>query len=67
MKALYKSTIIIWSDFDPMTVELSQLASEAESGSALCTSFDGSLIEDPSKDDDWDDIDFFDEDEEELS
>jgi hypothetical protein len=36
---LFKSTIVIYSDFDPTTVELDTLASEATRGSAICTDF----------------------------
>jgi hypothetical protein len=35
----YKSTITIYSEFDPTKVELSTLAREAETGDAICTSF----------------------------
>lgn len=33
---LYKSTIEIWSEFDPETVELEVLAREATEGMAIC-------------------------------
>lgn len=46
---LYKSTITIWSDFNPALVELSRLAEEAETGSALCTEFQPGAA-DPSGD-----------------
>lgn len=34
---LFKSSIVIWSKFDPSSVELSFLAREAEVGEAICT------------------------------
>ena len=42
----YKSTIIIYSDFDPQQVELSALAREAEEGSAICDSQQVSIVPD---------------------
>lgn len=47
---LYKSTIIIWSPFDASKVELSDLAREAESGSAICTHFVPVEVHDPAAD-----------------
>jgi hypothetical protein len=37
---MYRSTITIYSHFDPSRVELSALAREAEEGAAICTHFD---------------------------
>ena len=34
---LYKTVAVIWSDRDPSTMELSELAREAEEGDAICT------------------------------
>ena len=36
-QGLWKSTIVIWSPFDPQKLELSGLAWEAEEGEAYCT------------------------------
>jgi hypothetical protein len=47
---LYKSTVIIWSEFDPNTVELSDLAQEAETGVAYCSSQMTVLVDDPKTD-----------------
>ena len=33
---IYKSVITIYSEFDPSKLELSELAREAEDGSAIC-------------------------------
>lgn len=59
-KQLWKSTIVIWSEFDPRPVELRQLAGEAEDGSAYCSFSGFTLVEDPSGDPDWDGTEFFD-------
>lgn len=58
-KPLYKSTIVIWSDEDPSTMELSTLAREAESGGCYCSKMRSVRIEDPTKDADWDGTEFF--------
>ena len=50
---LYKSTIVIWSDFDPTTVELTDLAWEADRGSALLTGFEPVTVTVPSLDPDY--------------
>jgi hypothetical protein len=34
---LFKTVTVIWSDVDPTTLELSELAREAEMGEAICT------------------------------
>jgi hypothetical protein len=36
---MYRATIVIYSEFDPGSVELSVLAREAEEGAAYCNSF----------------------------
>ncbi len=56
---LWKSTIIIWSDFDPRTVELEDLAREATNGDAYCSSQKAKLIDHPADDMDWDGTEFF--------
>lgn len=33
----YKTTIVIYTDYDPANMEISQLAREAECGDAICT------------------------------
>lgn len=59
MKPLYKSTIVIWSEFDPKKVELSELAREAETGEAYCSKMVAVKVEKPEQDSDWDGTDFF--------
>jgi hypothetical protein len=70
MKKLYKTVIVIWSENDPgqateATVDprydaLPALALEAATGAtAYCSKMDVALIEDPTKDPDWDGTEFF--------
>lgn len=58
---LFKSTIIIWTDYDPAprNIELSALAREAEVGDAYCSKQETELIVDPETDADWDGTEFF--------
>lgn len=60
MKALYKHTIVIWSEESMRGVELSDLAREAESGSAYCAMHEIAHIADPKADPTWDGTEFFD-------
>jgi hypothetical protein len=59
MRPLWKSTIVIWSEYDGTQVELSTLAREAEVGDAYCSRSSSALITDPAVDPDWDDTEFF--------
>ena len=58
---LWKTTIVIWSDYDPTNLELENLAREAQTGDCYCSRQDtnqvsiGDLPDDP----DWDDTEFF--------
>ena len=36
-RKLYKSVIVIWTDYDPSNLELVDLAREATDGGAICT------------------------------
>jgi hypothetical protein len=68
-KALYKSTIIIWTEYDPsaLEVELTDLAHQVEEWDAYCSTMDCVLVADPAKDPDWDGTEFFDaEDDEDV-
>ena len=62
MKALYKSTLIIWTEYDPLALdlELTDLAHQAESGDAYCSSMTSALVAEPEKGPDWDGTEFFD-------
>jgi hypothetical protein len=59
-KKLYKTTIIIWSEYDPtFKIEVDELARDAMSGESYCSKQDTEEIEDPTKDPDWDGTEFF--------
>ncbi len=57
-KKLYKSTIVIWTDYNPDTVELEDLAREAQRGDAYCSKNVSAEV-DPRTDPDWDGTEFF--------
>lgn len=61
MKPLYKTTIVIWSDYDPeaSNVDIDVLAREAVSGDAYSSSAHSTLVEKPDEDPDWDGNEFF--------
>jgi hypothetical protein len=59
-KPLYKTTIVIWSQYPGDDVELSDLAREAEQGDAYCSRQESERIEDPRSDPGWDGTEFFD-------
>jgi hypothetical protein len=60
VKALFKSTIVIWTEYDPTELELADLAHQAESGDAYCSSMTSAPVAEPEKDPDWDGTEFFD-------
>jgi hypothetical protein len=57
---LYKTNIVIWSEFDPTKVELEDLARSATSGEAYCSQMQADWVENPENDADWDGTEFFD-------
>jgi hypothetical protein len=59
VKPLWKTTIVIWSDFDPQHLALSDLARDAEDGESYCSYQDTTLIQDPQGDSHWDGTEFF--------
>jgi hypothetical protein len=63
VKPLYKTTIVIWTDYDPTPLELNDLAFQATEGDAYCSKQTWQRIEDPKTDPDWDGTEFFDKDE----
>lgn len=66
MRPLYKTTIVIWSDYNPIDkMELEDLAREATSGDAYCSKMTAERVEDPEGNPDWDRTEFFQEDEDE--
>lgn len=59
-RPLYKTTIVIWSDFDPDSVDIADLSRDATSGESYCSKKSSELIADPKSDADWDGTEFFD-------
>lgn len=59
MPKLYKTTVVIWSEFDPATLDLSDLARDAESGDSYCSKLTRQFVTEPSDDPDWDGTEFF--------
>ena len=63
-KNLFKTTIVIWSDYDPSpswcsSRPISELAHDATYGDSYCSKESSVMVEDPEKDPDWDGTDFF--------
>lgn len=58
MQPLYKTTIVIWTDYLPES-DIDNLAREAIYGDAYCSRHEVSKIEDPEGDEDWDGTEFF--------
>lgn len=61
MKPLYKTTLVIWTEYDPIEqgLELDDLAREANEGDAYCSSWKTTLVKDPASDPLWDGTEFF--------
>lgn len=65
MKALYKTTIIIWSEEDPnerfahSDSLVSDLGRECEVGDCYCSDAKVERVEDPTTDPAWDGTEFF--------
>ena len=60
VKPLYKTTIIIWTEYDPNGLELTNLASQAERADGDCSRMTSGLVAKPEKDPAWDSTEFFD-------
>lgn len=56
---MWKTTIVIWTDYDPSHVELDHLAREATSGDAYCSKQHIEHVPNHQSDPDWDDNEFF--------
>lgn len=56
---LYKSTVVIWTDYNPGGMELSDLAREAERGDAYCAKMETLTVAHPESDEDAPDMEFF--------
>lgn len=59
MKKMFKTTIVIWSNYDPNPVELEDLAQSATDGDAYCSVQRTEEVSNPRDDPDWDGTDFF--------
>jgi hypothetical protein len=64
MSGLFRTTIVIWSEFDGGEVELEDLARDATSGGSYCSKQDSVFIEDPYSDADPPSQEFFEMEEE---
>ena len=65
MKALFKTTIVIWSEANTDNISAEELARDADNGDSYCSVKNCKRVENPDEDEDWDDTDFFgDEDQE---
>lgn len=59
-KRLWKTTIVIWSDYNPEgNTEIDVLTRESVSGGAYCSSSKTVLVRNVNKDPDWDGTEFF--------
>jgi hypothetical protein len=58
-KPLYKTKLIIWSEFDPTEMETEDLVKEAANGEAYCSCQSYTKVEKPEEDGDWDFTEFF--------
>lgn len=61
-KGLFKTTVVIWSDYDGTALELEDLARAATVGDAYCSQFKSEHVADPASDPAWDGCDFFEDD-----
>ena len=64
-KSLWKTTIVIWTDYHPNGLSLEDLARETDSGDAYCSFSEYKYIKDIDEDEHWDGSEFFDSDGEE--
>ena len=56
---MWKTTCVIWTDYDPAHLELEDLAREAQQGDAYCSKQHCEKIADHTNDPDWDGTEFF--------
>ncbi len=61
MRPLWKTTIVIWSEYYAGDVELEDLAHSASSQDAYCSKQSSVRVEDPTTDPEWDGTEFFEE------
>ncbi|MBS1895450.1 MAG: hypothetical protein JST59_29475 [Actinobacteria bacterium] len=58
-RPLFKTTIVIWSEYPGEEVELEYLAREASVGDAYCSRYRSEWVREPRGDPAWDGTDFF--------
>jgi hypothetical protein len=60
-KGLFKTTIVIWSEYDPgeSNVELEDFARDACTGESYCSVMETDWVKNPPEDKDWEDTEFF--------
>jgi len=56
---LWKTTIVIWTEYDPQQSELADLCRDAVEGEAYCSKSNSVLLPEPEGDPDWDGTEFF--------
>jgi hypothetical protein len=59
--SMYKTTIVIWSDYDPSKSDIDTLARDSISGQSYCSVRKSEHIQNHRSDNDWDGTEFFDE------
>ena len=66
MRRKFKTTIIIWSDYNPIAaeLELEDIAREATAGDSYCSSYTTERVDEPELDPAWDGTEFFSEEDE---
>lgn len=58
MRPLWKTTIVIWSEYEPGH-DLEDLAREAARGDSYCSRSESALVTNPEADPTWDGTEFF--------
>lgn len=58
-RALYKTTIVVWTEYDTEHLDIECLGQQAMDGEAHNSKFSCEYIEKPEDDSDWDDSEFF--------
>jgi len=61
LKPLFKTTIVIWSEYDPDAcgMSISTLTREADVGDAYCSKAETAAVLNPGDDEEWDGTEFF--------
>ena len=58
-KPLWKTSILIWTDYDPQNFEIDSLSYQAMEGDAYCSAVKIDYVANPDLDTQWDDAEFF--------